>query len=276
MTNGSLPEHFSITQADKYSKCGLAYKYAYIDRLTPKFSEKLWFGGTLHAAIASWLQLRREGKSRPVEEIYGVNFDARAIGADLWKQLGGEEEYKKEKAEGLALFKLFLAFLEPLLENQKIVYIEELMTLAYIGKAVEKEGQHHVYEGRTEVIGRIDFATEDTVFDWKTTGRAKQIDLTVDLQMQMYALGYYNATGHQAKNLCQVQLVRAGKKSEMNIVPLVIPVMWEHQQEAVKDMEAIMTLIEVGKQTGVWKRERNSWYCSEKYCDYWNICNPPF
>jgi len=193
-------DHLSASQISLYIRCGLKYKFQYVDRIPRPFkSSGLVFGSVVHSAIEWFQKQRKMGKQPTLETLYKI------LGADWFCQkLDTEIRYEKgeeEKALLLAAKEMInLYFHSPL---DSVVDAEFPFRIPLVNPATG-ETLEVVLEGFIDLIEEGDVLTEFKTSD-KSLGSRSLDDL---LQLTIYSYAYKTLFGVEPKILRVVNFVK--------------------------------------------------------------------
>jgi len=186
--------HLSASGVSDYIDCGLLYKLARIDRVSPDFrSDALEFGSAIHLTLGGFYQERLTGNNLPLKSVQD-NFEWH------WRDLAEDNDdirYDEDKDfESLLMLgkELLAVWYEKLPEdNFRVVGIEEAFSFNIPGLEVP-------------IIGAMDLIEEDEsgtliITDWKTSGRAYSSDeVDKNMQLTLYQMAA-KANGFQGREI---------------------------------------------------------------------------
>ncbi|HYN77200.1 MAG TPA: PD-(D/E)XK nuclease family protein, partial [Lamprocystis sp. (in: g-proteobacteria)] len=161
-------------------ECPYQFKLRFLYGFNPGFSERLGYGKSLHDALAEVHRRTLDGEKLDGQTVPSL-LDTHLHLPFAWDNLRAD---MREKADQV-LRRYFRENAEVL---DKIEHAEKTIEL--------KLADGVVVHGRIDLIRRTD-TKQVIIIDFKSTDRAQVEDLTRD-QLNIYALGYLQLTGHSA------------------------------------------------------------------------------
>jgi len=260
LTPEQEPDHISHTQIQMYEKCGQQYYYRYCEGLKIPPGIALIQGATAHRVRDVDLKHKLEtGENLVLEELEDFTSDRidEAFAGEI--VLDGEWEDRPIQAvkgavkdQSIALARLdateFLPKIEPL-EVEKVWLV-----------------QHDLLPKPIKMI--IDLVTEDgQIRDLKTCGRSPaRGDADTDPQLTLYALGRRIATGEEETSVRKDYLVKTKTPKAV----------FQTSTRDESDLQVVLNRIArvcEGIEKELWiPAPTGAWWCSERFCGYWNQC----
>ncbi len=186
--------HLSVSSINQYIECGLAYRFAKVDRAPPESNpEALVFGSTIHACLADYYACAGQGIIMPVDELTSA-FEQK------WQsvtQKPGQVSFKEGRGpellleQGKALLAVFHQ--EVPKENCRVLGIEQPFAFGLDGLPIP-------------IIGVFDLVIEDeagvvTIVDHKTCAKAySDRDIDDSFQLTVYHMAA-KADGHANRDV---------------------------------------------------------------------------
>ena len=238
--------HISQSQVNKYLKCGLQYKYHYIDKKKKPSNGYMLRGSAIDNSANVHFQNKIEGgkgvsSSQFVD--YAVNYhdeNSEDIEFDIPK-----DKSKNAVAELSAVYYEGFGMMEPSSVQLKL---------------------EQKYDDDLDFIGYADmwFPDKSLVLDNKVWMRDKRAnpDLTKDIQMVKYA----EILGAKQVGLSVVTYVNRVPK-----VKLIIQDITQKHIEVVK--RRIDKAVEGIRKEVYTPPDHSVWWCSEKWCQNWDECD---
>ena len=238
--------HISQSQVNKYLKCGLQYKYHYVDKVKKPSNGYMLRGSAIDNSANVHFQNKIEGgkgvsSSQFVD--YAVNYhdeNSEDIEFDIPK-----DKSKNAVAELSAVYYEGFGTMEPSSVQLKL---------------------EQKYDDDLDFIGYADmwFPDKSLVLDNKVWMRDKRAnpDLTKDIQMVKYA----EILGAKQVGLSVVTYVNRVPK-----VKLIIQDITQKHIEVVK--RRIDKAVEGIRKEVYTPPDHSVWWCSEKWCQHWDECD---
>lgn len=236
-----------------YLLCPNLYKLKYIDKIKiEKLNVKLIFGSVIHAGLETIMNMKKEQKE--IDFIYV----ARAIRNVLSSRIRTYDISLVEERQ----FKIMISQSEELLRLFIKKYLKPI-----VPSGVEET--FYAMLGDVPVVVKIDLIDNNKkVIDFKVTGQMKS-ENTANNSLQ---LGMYSAVTEIRKTgfiSFKMPDYKKAAKWEAKIKPV-------DSRKKTSDLEwceeviwAVYKNIKAGSFNYC---NPENWNCSEKYCDYWNIC----
>ena len=238
--------HISQSQVNKYLKCGLQYKYHYVDKVKKPSNGYMLRGSAIDNSANVHFQNKIEGgkgvsSSQFVD--YAVNYHDENS-EDI------EFDIPKDKSRDAV-------------SELSAVYYEGFGTMEPSSVQLKLEQK---YDDDLDFIGYADmwFPDKSLVLDNKVWMRDKRAnpDLTKDIQMVKYA----EILGAKQVGLSVVTYVNRVPK-----VKLIIQDITQKHIEVVK--RRIDKAVEGIRKEVYTPPDHSVWWCSEKWCQHWNECD---
>ena len=258
----TLPNKFSFSQLESYSKCPWQYRYAFILKVPAPEKASLSFGRSLHNTLYQFMypllelnqaqgNLFAKTKERKEEVSKQINLD-RLIDLynDYW-QSGGYET-KKEKEDYYKKGKEALIHFYNHLEAESMpqpIMLEKSFVL--------KVGQDSI-KGAIDRVDRLDDGTVE-VIDYKT-GRVKdKLDAKDKRQLMIYQLALENVLNLKVSKLSYYFLDKEGHKLSFTATDKQLEKLENDLQAEIKQIKSLD-----------FRPTPSARVCS--YCDFNGIC----
>lgn len=249
-------KHLSASQLGMYLKCPRQWRFRYVDGLIRPPGCALTLGKAFHSAVeVNYKQKVETKKDVPVDvmtDAFVDEFKTRV------KEDGTEFDTDKgETPAGIQDLGVKLVGVQRVEIAPKVqpVAVEETFEVSL--------GDEFPYT----LKGIIDGITADgVIFDNKTGGKnIPQSDIDGDIQLTAYALGYriMHQTPERALELHRVVKTKEPKTQVLRTT---------RTNEDLKWFLGMVEEIAKGLTAGAFPPNPTGWWCSEKFCGYWNEC----
>lgn len=260
----ALPDHFSYSQLNTFSKCPQMYKFSSILKIPTRGKPMFSFGDTIHNTLYEFLKQQNQPKAIEQEDLFGFGEGVPANKSLTLKDL--EKIYEKEwvdewyesKAQKERYYKLGKKLLKGLYDKfqanpPKIFKINDQLAL---------EIWFNLKIGDNLLKGRIDRIDEVAggakIVDYKTGKSKDKLDKDSKQQLliyqmaveEVYGLNLVEAAYHYVED--DKELSFLGTKEELS----------DQKQKITEQIEKI-------KQSDF--TPTPGWHC--QYCDFKDICN---
>ena len=238
--------HISQSQVNKYLKCGLQYKYHYIDKKKKPSNGYMLRGSAIDNSANVHFQNKIEG-GKGVSSSQFVDYAV---------------NYHDENSEDIEF---------DIPKNKSRDAVSELSAVYYEGFGTMEPSSVQLkleqkYDDDLDFIGYADmwFPDKSLVLDNKVWMRDKRAnpDLTKDIQMVKYA----EILGAKQVGLAVVTYVNRVPK-----VKLIIQDITQKHIEVVK--RRIDKAVEGIRKEVYTPPDQSVWWCSEKWCQHWDECD---
>lgn len=236
-----------------YLRCGKQWEYRYVRGIISPPSAALTVGSSFHRALKhNFTQKITSGIDLPKEElldVYSADFEQRAVETE-W---GGDDK-GEQKDMGAKLVELHREKLAPTIQPEKV---EEKFTLET--------------DKGFDLGGTIDLIEKDgTVVDSKTSGKRYEEDsIARKIQPALYDFAYEALTGKKAAGFRYDVVLKLKTKAEtQQIRSEVTP---EDRSWMINTVNNVHKAMEAGVAMPA-PEAPGVWWCSEKFCGYWNMC----
>tara|TARA_R110002012_G_scaffold70690_3_gene181800 strand:- start:142 stop:888 length:747 start_codon:yes stop_codon:yes gene_type:complete len=238
--------HISQSQVNKYLKCGLQYKYHYIDKKKKPSNGYMLRGSAIDNSANVHFQNKIEG-GKGVSSSQFVDYAV---------------NYHDENSEDIEF---------DIPKNKSRDAVSELSAVYYEGFGTMEPSSVQLkleqkYDDDLDFIGYADmwFPDKSLVLDNKVWMRDKRAnpDLTKDIQMVKYA----EILGAKQVGLSVVTYVNRVPK-----VKLIIQDITQKHIEVVK--RRIDKAVEGIRKEVYTPPDQSVWWCSEKWCQHWDECD---
>ncbi len=262
MTNPAKSiEHLSYSSISTYLMCGRCWKFRYLDRIPAPTSPALAFGGAFHNTVEAYVKnIALEGKSAALLEIWQREWNAKLTQVAEKLAWGGDTPDGLFE-QGTHIFGLpevvqFVDEIIPLLKSDGTAHIEDRVEMQVPGVPVP-------------IIGYIDIIADDGIpGDFKTSSKSwSERQAQSELQPVFYlaALGQLGYDGNPEMCFRHYVFVKT-KKPKVQVVETrrdaaEIPFLFELIREVWRGIDA-----------GIFIPNPTTWKCSQKYCEYWEVC----
>ena len=238
--------HISQSQVNKYLKCGLQYKYHYIDKKKKPSNGYMLRGSAIDSSANVHFQNKIEG-GKGVSSSQFVDYAV---------------NYHDENSEDVE-FDINILQSRQHVANLSKVYYEGFGMMEPSSVQLKLEQK---YDDDLDFIGYADmwFPDKSLVLDNKVWMRDKRAnpDLTKDIQMVKYA----EILGAKQVGLSVVTYVNRVPK-----VKLILQDITQKHIEVVK--RRIDKAVEGIRKEVYTPPDHSVWWCSEKWCQHWNECD---
>ena len=238
--------HISQSQVNKYLKCGLQYKYHYVDKVKKPSNGYMLRGSAIDNSANVHFQNKIEG-GKGVSSSQFVDYAV---------------NYHDENSEHIEF---------DIPKNKSRDAVSELSAVYYEGFGTMEPSSVQLkleqkYDDDLDFIGYADmwFPDKSLVLDNKVWMRDKRAnpDLTKDIQMVKYA----EILGAKQVGLSVVTYVNRVPK-----VKLIIQDITQKHIEVVK--RRIDKAVEGIRKEVYTPPDHSVWWCSEKWCQHWDECD---
>ena len=238
--------HISQSQVNKYLKCGLQYKYHYVDKVQKPSNGYMLRGSAIDNSANVHFQNKIEG-GKGVSSSQFVDYAV---------------NYHDENSEDVEF---------DIPKNKSRDAVSELSAVYYEGFGTMEPSSVQLkleqkYDDDLDFIGYADmwFPDKSLVLDNKVWMRDKRAnpDLTKDIQMVKYA----EILGAKQVGLSVVTYVNRVPK-----VKLIIQDITQKHIEVVK--RRIDKAVEGIRKEVYTPPDHSVWWCSEKWCQHWDECD---
>jgi len=259
-----LPDHFSYSQLNTFSKCPQMYKFVSVLKIPTRGKPMFSFGNTIHNTLYEFLKQQNQPKAIEQEDLFGFGENPVKEENLTYKDL--EKIYEKEwvdewfesKAQKERYYKLGKKLIKELYEkfqknSPKILRINEQLALEI--RFNMKIGDN-LLRG---VIDRIDEVEGGVrIVDYKTGKPKDKLDTDSKKQLLIYQMAVEEVYG---LNLVEAAYHYVENGAELSFLGT------EREKEAQK--KKITEQIEKIKQSDF--TATPGWHC--QYCDFKDICN---
>ena len=243
-------DHVSHSQISMWLKCPHQWECKYVRGLVVPLSGALVLGGAYHTA----LEMNYKQKIVTREDL--TVSECRDLFSDAWEErLAGTEAIEWEgdspgrlKDLGLSLVEEYVRTISPTVQPIAVeeVYVSEIAGVKF--------------------LSRVDLVEErKIVIDHKTSTRPRtQEDIDTDLQASAEAFVLGRAIMFQNHIAVKVEppYVQTLKSYRLDA-----DIRWWYNMAA-----GVITLMKTGIAPPRIRLSSSDWYCSEKYCDYFDYC----
>lgn len=246
-------KEYHQSELHTFLKCGLQWFFRYVEGIKAPPKAALTVGSSVDAAVSRNLMDKIEtGKDLPLDDVldvYDTDFELRKADTE-W----GSDDPGKQKDMGAQLVKAHHIVIAPKI---KPLTVQEKFVLET--------------DRGFNLAGQIDITTEDGyVVDTKTSKARYQPDaVSRALQPAMYDLAYESIHGKKAKGFRYDVLVKPTKTKGPDVQQV-------HGQVTAEDRDWLfMTIDSVDRAINAeifLPAPEGSFYCSEKWCGYWDRC----
>ena len=250
-------DHLSYSSISSYLTCGRAWKYRYLDKIPTKPSTTLILGSTVHDTMEEMIAKRSVGEEEPNPVEFATQVLSERILKDASTFIPEELEILKNDVLRIVSDNVILDGLKDIRAK-----VDEQ------GPQIERKVTLEIPEVDAPIIGFIDIVLDDgTPADFKTSSRAWTQDRAKKEMQPIFYLAAMGQCGMEVnwhfKHLVMVKT----KKPQFQIL--------EHAHEPKELFRLFRQVQDVWKgiQSDVFNPAApGSWKCSEKFCEFWNIC----
>lgn len=262
----SKPQHFSHSQLDMVTRCGQQWYYRYVEGMRLPPSVKMVVGRAVDHSVNEDLRQKQEEGELLTEE--AVQDLARDGLEKEWNKSGVELDDEEREAG---------------IKKTKGSAVDRSVTLAkhhHVEIAPEVEPVHIqrrfdiTLEGYdAKLVGYIDIDEPEAVRDTKTTGKSPNQDAMAEsTQLTAYALAKLVLDGEVPKQVKLDYLIDRSKNKK-DRTPKHKTLVGTRSEA---DFQPLLNRVERALQyieTGLFMpAPPGSWWCSPKWCGYWNQC----
>jgi len=237
-----------------FLKCGKQYEFRYIKGLVIPPRAALTVGKTVDRAVNANMISKIVGKPATLEEVLAVTSDE--FDKEITSTVLEEDEQPGElKDQAIQLSQLHFKHVAPTIEP--VTVQEEFV--------IEMEGGY-------DVGGTMDLTDKDGLIrDTKTAARQNASGYTVSRAFQpaMYDFAYEAIRGERAKGFVFDVLKKPTKRIAAEYERHDGKVEEDDRNWLFDSIDAVHKAIQAGVALPA---PEGSWYCSPKWCGYWNIC----
>lgn len=254
--------HLSASGINDYMECGLAYRFARIDRLKAEFTaDALVFGTCIHQVLADFHQERLTGyylSKKKLESLFAQYWEERAFNNSTIRYKAGNS-YDSLLEQGKNLVREY--FDNYLAEELTVLAIEEPFRFTVEGLPVP-------------IIGAMDLVEEDEkgtiiITDFKTATRAySDDDVRKNFQLMVYHLAA-RSNGFRDRNIVlMIECLVKTKNPQLR--------RYSTSKDEWDETRAVKKIREVwnGIESGVFIPNDASWKCKD--CCYKSACQEWF
>jgi hypothetical protein len=262
MDNEKNKKYISASHLGMYQRCGLQYQFRYIDKKKIPPGIALLKGAGVHGGARINFRQKKESKvDLPKKDIIEISV------TEFENTFQSQGVFLTQEEETIGL-KNVLGSAKDSIVTLASLYADQV---APIYQPIYVEESHRIVVPNSEydLLAVMDLATEnERVVDLKT-GAKKKTDSEVQAsdQLTFYALVYRALTGKMPKKVCLEVLVDK-KNPERQLL---------EGQRDLRDLQVLVKRINLmidGLSKGVFiPAPPTSWWCSPRFCGYWNICN---
>jgi len=251
--------YLSYSQINMFLRCGQSYKYRYIDGKIVPPSIALIKGKSCHVGIEeNNVQKIITKKDLSKDEIIQASVDEYEKTLHESEIKFSEDEQKEGKTKIIGKTKDSIVSISELYSDEVAPNVQPI----YAEKRVEFniDGINIV-----SIIDCID--DKNSIRDYKITGRSKnQNDVDSSLQLDLYAIAYYNLMGKLPKSLSFDCLV---EKKE----PVFQRLETQRKESVIAPVSNLVVSVNEAIQKGVFlPASPDSWACSKRWCGYYSEC----
>ena len=239
------PPYISVSQVRTYLQCGMKYYFRYFERIGAPPTGPMIRGSSVDKAANNHFDVKADNgvglKRNDFVDVAVSEHDSNADSAemDLTKQTSRDR-------------------LAEISKKYHTTHAQELIPLSKDSVQLKLNGDIGL---DVPVLGFADLITKDgIVIDNKVRKQNRVNDLTKDIQLVTYAdVGNFNKVG--------IALVTDNKQPKAQIYTANI-------NDASKSLvrQRIKSVREGINKNVFLPAPEGSWYCSEKWCSFWNIC----
>lgn len=247
--------HLSHTQIEMLSKCGYQYDFRYVQGIRSPPGVQLTIGKGVHGAVEKDLGRKMEwGGLLPDDAI--ADFAADATKRE-WEKDPPKPEEEGEPADlggavdsAIALAELHHRVVAPGIEPV----------------AVERRFMLELPDFPFDIEGQVDVEEDGVIHDTKTASKAPQADVaeTSD-QLTLYDLEA-SVRGAPARKVVLDVLVKTKIPKALKLESYRTP---DDHARFLRKVEVAAKVIQSG---AFMPAPRSSWWCSKKWCGYWDRC----
>lgn len=251
------PDHISPSQISMYLRCARQWEYRYVEGIIAPPSISLIVGAAYHDALAvNFMQKIASQQDLPVGDVldaFSTSWDRQltrrvTVEDDEQKEFDNvdyqEEDPRVAKDVGISLVDTYHRTVAPKIQP---ISVERSCEVEIAGM---------------KLVGRLDLE-EDTgkIDDHKTSSKSKTQD-EIDRELQPSAYGLL--VMHPVDFGFHVAVKKRNPEIQiLNTHRTAADIVW-----FLRLAQQVWALM----QTGVYPPNPTGWWCSEKYCGYWNMC----
>lgn len=244
---------YNQSELKAYLKCGKLWEFRYVRGIKAPPSSALTVGSCVDAAVSSNLAQKVEsGSDLPTEAVldrFSDEFETRRSETE-W----GDENPGQQKDVGIRLTELHHREVAPRIQPETV---QESFV-------IETDGGYDLH-------GTIDHVERDgTVVDTKTSRMAYEPNaIARSFQPALYDFAYEATRGKPAAGFRYDVLVKPTSARAPRLQQVAGQVTREDREWLFDAMNQVHRAIRSGVALPA---PEGSWYCSRKWCGYWNIC----
>ena len=254
--------HISASSIVTYTKCGLQYMRRYINKEILPPGVAMLRGTSLHRGQELNYEQKVESKTDlPKKDVVDASVARLEDGIRAEGVLLNHEEEAIGKEKVIGKTKDLIVSMAAVLADDVMPNVQPV--------SVESKQLITMPADTPDLLGFIDVIdADDLIRDLKTSSKAKgQTFWDDDVQMTLYSLFYKAKMGRDPAGIVVDQLIERAKGAEYKPVTT---------RRGSKDYQALLNRINAvlkGIKAGVFiPANAGSWWCSPKWCGYWNSC----
>lgn len=241
--------HISVSEIKSFLQCPQQHYFRYVEKIKKPSSVSLTKGIVYDSVTRLFYQRILTGQGIPDEELIKTTIISEV------ERLKQDTDWQEETPEKV---------------------IEQVTVAAELYREVVKDIKVKDYQVRFEVafenrpwtfLGFIDLITEDEIVkDNKLlTKTPNQADVDSDLQLTAYAFGYWHKYGKLPKALYLDCVI-------LNKTPKFVSIETKRTEAMINEFLRCLGVWGDMIANGIVYTNPIGWWCSEKYCSYWNEC----
>lgn len=263
MNNEAEKPNLHQSMMNMFLRCGAQFEYRYIDGIKNIPGFALHIGSTLHNVQEHELvhkcnndgQLIKESEALDVcRESFENNITEKGLMLNQDDVAIGEKMAKGKAIDtAISLAKLYHNQLAPIINPIDAEHVEMPWTVEWDGFSFN-------------LSGTMDVVTAEGIRDLKTAGKTpSQIDVDNSDQLSMYATAYKALTDELPKSISYDALVK-------NKTPKIDIKTTTRSEDDIQRYMLKLSAFENAYKKGVFLPASQGWWCSKKFCGYYDMC----
>ena len=250
----------SFSAVDTYLRCGMQWKFRYLDGIKSIPGVALLEGSSHHKAMELNNLSKRDRsvdlKPTALTDIFMDDFRTRVKAEEAGVDWGDEKEdgiFTRAKT-------LHVRYIQDVAPDIHPVEVEKRFELPL--DLCDERGKNSV---KVLLVGVADLQVPNIIFDYKTAARSKgQSEVDQSLQLSLYAY---------ATKAPQVGIIELIKKANPEVGVLTAPRSAMQKQWSLHVVRSVALAIKAGAFP---LAAPNTWGCSARFCGYWSRCRGRF
>jgi RecB family exonuclease len=262
--DAEMKQQLHVSGLNLLSRCGIAYEFRYLRRLPELRSVSLAVGSAVDRSVTADLTKKKDsGKLLPADEVHDIARDALleewARGDIVVDEADAEDGWSGSKGDAVDASVDMAGFhhkaAAPAIEPTAV---QRRWVLDINGMDLQLAGTIDIQEGLKAIR------------DTKTAAKSPVRDLAdKSLQLTTYSLAVRQLDGRIPEAVQLDYVVRTPKRKDLKLVQLQSKRTDADMGHLVRRIEQAARVIESGMFSPA---PPDAWYCSHKYCSFFEIC----